>query len=99
MSTDLYVCNGFISSCQCQKTFASKNKNFYNCYTSNMDEKARKLKTALSMHTFGMQLKKQQIRRRNPDLPETEINKIFSEWVQSRDEHWPKEFFTKRERQ
>jgi hypothetical protein len=54
-----------------------------------MDDRAReqvaaKLRFSLAMSEDGFAMKRQQLRRRNPDADEGEIDRLFRLWLQDR---------------
>lgn len=45
---------------------------------------AARLRVAFEMHDTGMQLQRQNLRRRNPDASEAEIDRLFEQWLDDR---------------
>lgn len=48
------------------------------------EELAAKLRFSLAMSKDGFAMKRQQLRRRNPDADEVEIDRLFRLWLQDR---------------
>lgn len=45
---------------------------------------AARLRAAFEMHDTGMKLQRQNLRRRNPDASEAEIDRLFEQWLHDR---------------
>jgi hypothetical protein len=48
------------------------------------DRLAEKLRVALALSEDGFNMKRQQLRRRNPEADEAEIDRLFRAWLQER---------------
>jgi len=51
---------------------------------ANRDLLAEKLRSSLAMSEDGFNMKRQQLRRRNPEADEAEIDRLFRAWLQER---------------
>jgi len=45
--------------------------------------KSEKLRTAFKLHTAGVQMKRLQLKRRNPTLTPQELDQLYQEWLRS----------------
>lgn len=62
--------------------------------TKNVLSKAEKLLCAFSLHEAGIQMKRLQLQRQNPDLSLDEIEQLLKEWLQAPEQEtskWMKE--------
>ena len=46
--------------------------------------KAQKLLTAFKLHDLGVEMKKMQLKRKNPTATPEELQMLYSQWVRSR---------------
>jgi len=46
--------------------------------------KAQKLLTAFKLHDLGVEMKKMQLKRKNPHATPEELQMLYSQWVRSR---------------
>lgn len=55
----------------------------------DLDQARRRMLLTFDLHEAGVSMMRQTLRRRHPTAEDAEIDRLVSEWLQSRPEHGP----------